>query len=73
MIAIETEGCDSFNVSVKAGKLVSKPPTSIAKTLGANSPVSILMEWIHKYRVISHVLTDKDAVNACIRFAGSKQ
>ncbi|KAK4288489.1 hypothetical protein Pmani_038485 [Petrolisthes manimaculis] len=74
VVAMETVGADCLNVALKAGKPVSIGDiTSIAKTLGAltvTQGVFDLKEEIHLY---SHVVTDKEAVAACARFADDHQ
>lgn len=72
VIAMETVGADCFNQSVKAGKLVTIPDiTSIAKCLGALVASKRTMELYNsgKYKILSEVISDKEAVSACLRFA----
>jgi L-serine/L-threonine ammonia-lyase len=69
VVAMETDGSHSLNKSVKAGHLVENVLTSIAKTLGANSVAPRVLEMIPNFRVISEILSDKEAVSACFKFA----
>ena len=69
-MAIETEGARSFPDSVAAGELVTLPQiTSIATTLGAKTVTPKLMEWVPKHDIRPLVVSDKTAVDACLRFA----
>jgi L-serine/L-threonine ammonia-lyase len=70
VIAVETEGADSFAKSQKAQMLVTLDNiTSIAKTLGAKTVSQKTMEWDKKHDIRSVVVNDKQALSACIRFA----
>jgi len=69
VIAVETLGAESFNMAVRAGKVVTKESmTSIARSLGAMtvSEESLRLTKIHP--IISHIVTDEAAVRACIQF-----
>ncbi|XP_072164339.1 L-serine dehydratase/L-threonine deaminase-like [Diadema setosum] len=68
VVAMETFGADSFSAAVKAGKLVTLPDiTSIAKTLGAATVSQHCLELNSQHSIISHVVTDKAAVEACMQ------
>jgi L-serine/L-threonine ammonia-lyase len=70
VLAVETEGARSFADSVAAGKLVTLPEiTSIATTLGAKTVTPKLMEWVKKHDIRPFVVSDKTAIDACLRFA----
>ena len=43
---------------------------SIAKTLGAKRVCKQAYDWISKHKIISRVISDSEAVSACIKFAG---
>lgn len=45
-------------------------PCSIAKTLGALMVTEGIFDLMPGLRVTSHVISDKEAVEACSRFAG---
>ncbi len=70
IIALETNGADCFNKSIKENRLVEITLTSIAKTLGARSVTPTLLQKYKEFNVISEVLPDKSAAHACIRLAG---
>jgi len=70
IIASETEGAASFAAAVKKGELVTLDGiTSVAKTLGAKRVCQEALDWTKKHKIISHLVTDKMAVKACVRFA----
>lgn len=47
--------------------------TSVAKTLGAPSVATKVMDNLPDFNVISHVQSDSAAVEACLQFAGEYQ
>jgi L-serine/L-threonine ammonia-lyase len=70
VLAVETEGAASLAASMQAGQLVRIDKiTSIAKTLGATQVTPKAFEWTQKHPVQSVVVTDAEAVNACLNFA----
>jgi L-serine/L-threonine ammonia-lyase len=70
IIAVETEGADSLSASLKAGRHVElKDIKSIATSLGANKVAKAAYEWCHKHELVSEVVSDKAAVDACLQFA----
>jgi L-serine/L-threonine ammonia-lyase len=70
VVAVETEGTASLAASLKAGKLVTlEKITGVAKSLGAKTVARQAFEWSGRYPVRSVVVTDADAIRACIRFA----
>ncbi|KAK7088084.1 L-serine dehydratase/L-threonine deaminase-like [Littorina saxatilis] len=71
VVAMETEGADCFNQSVKAGKIITLPDiTSLAKCLGSCVVSSKTWDYYNsgKYKIISELVPDKDAVDACLKF-----
>lgn len=71
VLAVETEGAASFAASVQAGRLVTlERITSIATTLGARTVAAEALAWVQSHKIISWVVTDSAAVEACWRFAG---
>ncbi|XP_065831246.1 serine dehydratase-like [Oscarella lobularis] len=69
VIAMETEGADSFAAACKAGKLVTLPDiTSIAKCLGAKTVTQKSFDLTKEHPIVSCVVSDKAAVNACDKF-----
>jgi L-serine/L-threonine ammonia-lyase len=70
IIAVETKGADSLNQSVKAEYLVTLPRiTSIATSLGATQVCGTALAYALEDHVSSVVVTDKEAVHACLNFA----
>ena len=70
VVAVETEGADSLSASLKAGRhLEIEDIKSIATSLGAKKVAKAAYEWCYQHPVISHVVSDREAVNACLRFA----
>lgn len=70
LLAMETEGADSLNACAKAGEWTQLPEiTSIARCLGAKRVSQKSYEWLSKHHVTSHVVSDRDAVSACVRLA----
>lgn len=69
VVAVETEGADSFAESFRRGCLVEKPAiTSIATSLGAKQVTGQALEWAARHPVRSAVLSDRSAVKACRTF-----
>ncbi|KAL5016426.1 hypothetical protein ScPMuIL_006015 [Solemya velum] len=69
-VAMETEGANCFNASLNAGKKITLPAiTSVAKCLGALTCSSTSLEYTSKHKIISQLVTDKQAVHACLEFA----
>ncbi|MBN1286172.1 MAG: pyridoxal-phosphate dependent enzyme [Anaerolineae bacterium] len=70
VLAVETEGTASFAKSVAAGRLVTLDAiTSIATTLGARTVTARTLEWAKRHTITPWVVTDRAAVDACLRFA----
>ncbi|MBN1221215.1 MAG: pyridoxal-phosphate dependent enzyme [Anaerolineae bacterium] len=70
VLAVETEGADSFAASVAAGQLATLPQiSSIATTLGAKQVTPKLLEWAGRHQITPLVVTDRSAVEACLNFA----
>jgi L-serine/L-threonine ammonia-lyase len=70
VIACETDGARSFAEAVKKGELVTIPAvTSIAKTLGAKRVCQEALDWTKKHKVTSVICSDRQAVDACLKFA----
>jgi L-serine/L-threonine ammonia-lyase len=70
VIAAETEGAASMAASLKAGELVTLDSiNTIAVSLGAKQVAKQAFEWSKKHEIISAVVSDKQATDACIRFA----
>lgn len=70
VIAMETQGAHALNAALIAGKPVSIGEiTSIAQCLGALCVTQGVFELKKGINISSHVISDKDAVEACLRFA----
>jgi L-serine/L-threonine ammonia-lyase len=70
VIAVETEGAASFAAALAAGKPVTLPAiTSIATSLGARQAMPRLLDLAREHEIASVVVSDKQAVHACARFA----
>jgi L-serine/L-threonine ammonia-lyase len=70
VIAVETEGAASLAASLVQGELVTLPAiTSIASTLGARQVTARALELAREHPIVPYVVSDLDAVNACLWFA----
>lgn len=70
VIAVETEGAASLHAAIQAGELVTLPEiTSIAPTLGAKRVAQAAFDWTRRHDVRSVLVSDAQAVAACLRFA----
>lgn len=70
ILAVETEGAASFAAAVRAGHLVTLDRiTSVATTLGARRVAAKALEWTKKHPITTWQVTDREAVDACVRFA----
>jgi L-serine/L-threonine ammonia-lyase len=70
VIAVETEGAASLHASVQAGELVTLPDiTTIATTLGAKRVAQAAFDWTRRHPVRSVIVSDRQAVDACRKFA----
>ncbi len=69
VVAVETEGADSYARSVAQGRPVELPAiTSIATTLGAKRPCDAAVEWATRHPIHPVVVSDAQAVAASLRF-----
>ena len=69
ILAVETEGADSFNRSILANELIELDKiTSIATSLGAKKVSKALYELKDSKNLTSQVVSDKSAVKAVERF-----
>uniref|UniRef100_A0A8D0HCK5 L-serine deaminase n=1 Tax=Sphenodon punctatus TaxID=8508 RepID=A0A8D0HCK5_SPHPU len=69
IVAAETHGADSFNASVKAGRLVTLMSiTSVATCLGARTVAPRALECASECPILSEVLEDVEAVEAVEQF-----
>jgi L-serine/L-threonine ammonia-lyase len=69
VLAIETEGAASFHAAARAGRLVTlEAIRSLATTLGARTVTPKLLEWKRTHEISHWLATDRQAVDACLRF-----
>jgi L-serine/L-threonine ammonia-lyase len=69
VIAVETQGADSFAQSVSAGYRVELPAiTSLATSLGARQVCEQAFNWTKSHPIHSLVVSDQAAASACLRF-----
>ena len=70
VIAVETDGAASFAAALAAGEPVTLPAiTSIATSLGARRVMPRLLDLAREHPVVSVVVSDTQAVQACTRLA----
>lgn len=70
VIAVETEGAASLARSIFAGEQITLPRIeSIANTLGALRVTAQALEWTKVHPITPRLVTDADAVLACLQFA----
>jgi len=70
VLAVETEGAASFAAAVEARHLVTLDRIrSIATTLGARTVAAEALAWASRHPVRPWIVSDRDAVAACRRFA----
>lgn len=66
----ETEGAASFALSLKKEVLVTLDKiTTIATSLGAKTVTKKALEWSKMHPIFPHIVSDKQAVSACLQFA----
>jgi len=69
ILAVETKGADSLRAASLANKHVGIDSiSSIATSLGAKKIARRAFELLNEHRIISHVVTDDDAINGCYNF-----
>jgi L-serine/L-threonine ammonia-lyase len=69
VLAVETEGADSYAQSMAAGRLVELPRiASIATSLGARRVSEQAFALAAEHAIRPVVVSDHDAVDACLRF-----
>lgn len=70
VIAVETEGAASLHATLQAGALVTLDKiTSIATTLGARRVAQRALDLSREHHIISVLVTDRQATDACVSFA----
>ncbi|MCP4024646.1 MAG: pyridoxal-phosphate dependent enzyme [Desulfobacteraceae bacterium] len=70
VLAVETKGAESLFASIHAGEHTEIGDIkSIATSLGAKKVAQSAYEWCKRHEVVSHVVSDKAAVDACLQFS----
>jgi len=70
VLAVETVGAASLNAAMKAGEPVDIGRIdSIAITLGARKVCERTLRWTREHPITSWLCSDRQAVDACLRFA----
>jgi len=70
VVVAETDGAHALHHSISSGQLSSLTAiTSIAKSLGALQVCEAAYLWTQKHPIIPVLVSDAEAVGACIRFA----
>lgn len=70
VIAMETHGAASFRAAWDSGKPVTiNDITSLAITLGAKRVCQRVVDYIHEHPLLSELVSDQMAVEACLQFA----
>jgi L-serine/L-threonine ammonia-lyase len=70
VVAVETHGAASLHAAMKAGHPVDIGAiTSVATTLGARRVCERVLVWTREHRVTSWLVSDREAIDACVRFA----
>jgi L-serine/L-threonine ammonia-lyase len=74
VLAMETRGAHSLNLSLRAGQLSRLPAiSSIATSLGATQVAQKAFEYGQTLDVTSHILSDAEAAMACVNFANDER
>lgn len=74
VIAVETEGAASLNASLEANERITLAAiTSIATSLGARQVAQHVFDLPKRHPIESVVVSDADAVAACLKFADAQR
>lgn len=69
VLAVETAGAASFKAAAEAGRpIILDAICSVATSLGARSVTPRLLEWKKRHAIAHWIATDRQAVDACLRF-----
>ena len=69
VLAVETQGAASLAGSLAAGSHVElERITTVATSLGAKKVAARAWEWCSRHEIISHCVTDLEAVESCLKF-----
>jgi L-serine/L-threonine ammonia-lyase len=70
IVTSETAGADSFHRALRAGDVVElERIESVATTLGAKKVARESLEVARRFHVTSEVVSDREAIDACLAFA----
>lgn len=70
IIAVETAGAASLARSIEAGRLITlEAIDTVASSLAARRVADAAFAWTQRRRVVPVVVSDAEAVSACLRFA----
>jgi L-serine/L-threonine ammonia-lyase len=70
IITAETYGAESFYETLQAGELIElERISSVATTLGAKKVASRALQVSREFDVVPYVVSDREAIAACLRFA----
>ncbi len=70
VVAVETRGADSLAASLKAGRHVEiEDIKSVATSLGAKKVAKAAFDWRLKHKMVSHVVSDREAIDTCLQFS----
>jgi len=70
LITAETAGAASMATAIKENKrVILEKIDTIAVTLGAKQICQQAFEWTHRHPVFPQIVSDKEAVSACLHFA----
>jgi L-serine/L-threonine ammonia-lyase len=70
ILAVETEGAASYARAVEAGRPVTlERIETVASSLGARRVADAAFAWSTRRKIVPVVVSDADAVRACLRFA----
>ncbi|MBC7514717.1 MAG: pyridoxal-phosphate dependent enzyme [Herminiimonas sp.] len=74
VLAVETAGAASYAAALAAGAPVQLDAiTSVATSLGARQVAQAAVDWRLRHDITSVVVSDTDAVDACLRFAADQR
>ncbi|NNF46600.1 MAG: pyridoxal-phosphate dependent enzyme [Desulfofustis sp.] len=69
VLAVETDGAASLAGSLSAGSHVElERIATVATSLGAKKVAAMAWEWCSRHEIISHCISDLEAVESCLKF-----
>lgn len=74
VLAVETEGSDKLSASLAAGRLIRRDAAcTVATSLATDRITRRAWEWAHQHPVWPCVVSDAQAIEACLRFADDQR